>query len=177
MPEPSRKDRGASTRRTQQQQAPAPRPAPDRFAAVFKLDDPAERRAFDWMQRFHEPGTGCRLLDVARARAPEGQPADVIMLTECDPAPGESQPSWAVFRFEVAEIRVTWRTFGLPEAARAAFSAAVNTPAHLTPRAAVDETMSAQHHSAQPGEPDGAGRTMHGEHQSAATAPAEVSHG
>lgn len=128
MPEPRSNDRGVSSQQTQQQKAPASHPAPSRFAAVFKLDDPAERRAFDWMQRFHEPGNGLRLLDVARARAPEGQPADAIMLSECEPAPGEERPSWLVIRFELIEIRVTWRTFGLLDEARGAYSAALAIP-------------------------------------------------
>lgn len=104
-----------------------PRPAPSRFAAVFKLDDPDEFRAFDWMQRFHGSDANQRLLDVARACAPEGKP-DVIMLSECAPAPNEKEPSWLVIRFELAEIRVTWRTFGMLDPARAAFSAAVAIP-------------------------------------------------
>lgn len=130
MPEPYSKARCAPFRRTQQQQAPAPRPAPDRFAAVFKLDDPDERRAFDWMQAFHGPDTGRRLLDVGRVDAPEGKP-DVLMLTECAPEPGEQQPSWCVIRFELVAIRVTWRTFGLAYSARAAFSASVAVPRKL----------------------------------------------
>lgn len=179
MPEPRSKARPVPSRRTQQQKGPAPRPAPDRFAAVFKLDDPAERRAFDWMQHFHGPDTGWRLLDVARARAAEGQPADVIMLTECPPEPGEQRPSWAVFRFEVAEIRVSWRTFGLAHEARAAFSAAVNTPPHLLPRAG-SPNMSPLHRSADPAQPDAQdapARTMSREHRSAEPAPVEVAHG
>lgn len=125
MPEPSRKDRGVSSRRTQQQRpAPAPRPAPSRFAAVFRLDDPDEYRAFDWMQRFHGADSNQRLLDVARASAPEGKP-DVFMLSECAPATRKREPSWMVIRFELAEIRVTWRTFGTLDPARAAFSGAV----------------------------------------------------
>lgn len=178
MPEPRSNARLLPFRRKQQSPAPAPRPAPSRFAAVFQLDDPAERRAFEWMQHFHGPDTGWRLLDVARARTVEGQPPDVIMLTECPPEPGEQRPSWAVFRFELAAIRVTWRTFGMLDAARAAFSAAVNTPPHLMAQAAADSTMSGQQDSAaQPGEHDGPGRTMNMGHGSAEIAPAEVAHG
>lgn len=127
MPEPSRKDRGVSSRRTQPQTAPALRPAPSRFAAVFKLDDPDEYRAFDWMQRFHSPEQNQLLLDVARASAPDGKP-DVFMLSECAPVLDETEPSWMVIRFELAEIRVTWKTFGMLDTARAEFSAAVAIP-------------------------------------------------
>jgi hypothetical protein len=132
MPEPFLKNRSQPSRRTKQPQAPTQRPAPSRFAAVFKLDDPGERRAFDWMEAFHEPGSERRLLDVTRARFPESRP-DVIMLSEWKPDPGAERPAWAVIRFEIAEIRVTWQTFGMLSAARAAFSAAV-----AIPRAAVE---------------------------------------
>ncbi|MFO0573072.1 MAG: hypothetical protein U1A78_03665 [Polyangia bacterium] len=82
------------------------------------------------MQAFHAADTGRRLLDVARVAAPEGKP-DALMLTECAPEPGEQQPSWCVIRFELVAIRVSWRTFGLGYAARAAFRASVAVPRKL----------------------------------------------
>lgn len=127
MPEPRPNARGLSSRRSRGGRSLKTRSAPSRFAAVFDLDDPGERRAFDWMLRFHGEDSTRRLFDVARVRAPEGRP-DVIMLSEWKPDPGSSDPAWAVIRFEISEIRVTWKTFGMLDPARAAFSAAVAIP-------------------------------------------------
>lgn len=120
MPEPCRKDRRVSSRRK-----PARRSrAPSRLAAVFNLDDPAERRALDWVQRFHTHDGMHRLLDIARACVQRSR-ADVVMLTRSQARRAAARPEFLVIRYEPDVIRVSWQTFTSLGLARAAFAAAV----------------------------------------------------
>lgn len=120
MPEPCRKDRRVSPRRN-----PAPRRlAPSRFSAVFKLDNPDDSRARDWVERFHAPGGMHRLLDIARACG-SMDPAHVIMLTRSQAKRAAARSEFLVIRYEPAVIRVSWKPYPSLDEARAAFTAAV----------------------------------------------------
>jgi hypothetical protein len=120
MPHACHKDGRVSPRRN-----PAPRRlAPSRFAAVFKLDNPDDHRARDWVERFHAPGGIHRLLDIARACGSIG-PAHVLMLTRSHAKRAAARPEFLVLRYEPAVIRVSWKAYPSLDEARAAFAAAV----------------------------------------------------
>lgn len=127
MPEPRPIDRGVPSRRKQQRPSPTPRLAPSRFAALFLLDDPDERRALDWMQRFHARASIYRLLDVARAGG-TSRHADVFMLTRSQAQREGAQPEYLVICFEIEAIRASWKTFQTLDEARSVFAAAVEAP-------------------------------------------------
>lgn len=130
MPEPCCKDRRVSTRRN-----PAPRRlAPSRFAAVFRLDNPDDSRARDWVERFHAPDGIHRLLDIARACGPVGQ-AHVLMLTRSQAKRAAARPEFLVLRYEPAVIRVSWKPYPSLDEARAAFAAAVEASPPASERA------------------------------------------
>lgn len=124
MPQPCSKARRVPSRRTQQQSGPRPRPAPSRFAAVFKLDDPDDRRALSWLQAFHGSRSIHRLLDVARAPAPQDKP-DVLMLSHSQPKRRGAAPEWLVLRYALTGPQVSWKTYPTLDEARAVFAAAV----------------------------------------------------
>jgi hypothetical protein len=127
MPQPCPKASRVPSRRKRQRPSPTPRPAPSRIAALFRLDDEGELRAFDWLQRFHSHGSIHRLLDVARAG---GTPrhADVFMLTRSLAQREGAQPEYLMIRYQIEEIRASWQTFPTLDEARAVFAAAVANP-------------------------------------------------
>lgn len=95
--------------------------------ATLDLSDPDELRAHDWVERFFAKGGTHKLADLARARHPTQHP-DLIMLGEHRPQREEAETEWAVFRFRIKAVSVSWLCYSTLDEAQAAFCAAVAVP-------------------------------------------------
>lgn len=95
--------------------------------ATLDLSDPDELRAHDWIERFFAKGGTHKLADLARARHPAQHP-DLIMLGEHRPQREGAETEWAVFRYRIKAISVSWLCYATLDEASAAFGAAVAVP-------------------------------------------------
>ena len=95
---------------------------------LFDLDDEDERRALDWIRRFHSPRSIHRLLDVRLTSRSEGTKS-VFILTRSQVKRAGTRPEWLVIEYDVTPqaISVCWQVFPSLEGARVAFKAVGHT--------------------------------------------------
>ena len=97
---------------------------PTTVLETLDLSDPDELRAHDFVGRYFATGGPHHLVDIARARHPE-EHADLIMLSE--ERMGD-EAAWAVYRYEIKPIRLSWLGYASLDEARAAFRNAQGVP-------------------------------------------------
>jgi hypothetical protein len=89
----------------------------------FNLEDEDERRALDWIRRFHSPRSIYRLLDVRLTRRVGGTKS-IFILTRSQVKRAGSRPEWLVIEYDMTPeaISVCWRRFHGLHGARVAFT-------------------------------------------------------
>lgn len=92
--------------------------------ATLDLSDPEELRAHDFVGSYFAKDGPHRLVDIARARHPDQHP-DLIMLSE--ERVGD-ETAWAVYRYEIKPIRLSWLGYASYDEASAAFRTALTVP-------------------------------------------------
>lgn len=97
---------------------------PKKILATLDLTDDDELRAHDFVGRFFAKDGAHKLVDIARARQPAEHP-DLIMLSEERVDDGTA---WAVYRYEIKPIRLSWLGYATYDEASAAFSTALAVP-------------------------------------------------
>lgn len=92
---------------------------------IFNLKNVDERRALDWIRRFHRPRGIHRLLDVRLSRWPGGT-LSVFILTRCQARRAGARPEWMVSEYKSTPetLSVFWLNFPRLQNARAAFKSA-----------------------------------------------------
>lgn len=95
--------------------------------ATMNLSDPDEARAHEWVVCFFGKESTHRLVDIARARHP-AECADLIMLGAHTPQREGAETEWAVFRYQIRAVSVSWLCYASYDEASAAFRAAQAIP-------------------------------------------------
>lgn len=98
---------------------------------LFDLDDEDERRALDWIRRFHSPRSIHRLIDVRITRRSNGTKS-VLILTRSQVKRAGACPEWLVIEYDVTPqmVSVCWKIFPRLQGARVAFRAVGQTMSH-----------------------------------------------
>lgn len=108
-----------------QQAKPVRQPASPLALAkrIFDLNAADERRALDWICRFHRPRGIYSLLRTRRSRDPDGNLL-VFMLTRCQAKRPDARPEWMMIEYKatIETISVRWRSCSTLAAARTMFT-------------------------------------------------------